>query len=86
MAEVRWLGPYAPEDRHADSETIDHIIALRRLLALAEGQRDNALDAAIAAMHKERVFRYALNEIHAASKDDDIKRLVDKTFETVNAL
>ena len=86
MSEVRWLGPYAPEDRHADNETVDHIIALRKMLALAEQQRDNALDAALAAMHKERVFRYALNEIQAASKDDDIKRLVTKTFETVNNL
>ena len=86
MAEVRWLGPYAPEDRHADNETLEHIIALRKQLEIAERQMHNAMDAAVAAMHKERVFRYALNEIHAASKDDDIKRLVNKTFETVNDL
>ena len=30
-------------DRYADSETIDHIIDLRRRLAEAERQRDNAL-------------------------------------------
>jgi len=30
-------------DRYADSETIDHIIDLRRRLAEAEHQRDNAL-------------------------------------------
>ena len=86
MAEVRWLGPYAPEERHADNETLNHIIALRKMLAMAEQQRDNALDAAVAAIHKERVFRYALNEIQAASTDDLIKRLVTKTFETVNDL
>ena len=86
MAEVRWLGPYAPEERHADNQTLEHIIALRKQLEIAERQMHNAMDAAVAAMHKERVFRYALNEIHAASTDDLIKRLVIKTFETVNDL
>jgi hypothetical protein len=32
------------EKRHADAETINHIIDLRRRLAEAERQRDNALD------------------------------------------
>ena len=86
MAEVRWLGPYAPEERHADNETLEHIIALRKQLEIAEHRMNNALDAALAAMQKERVFRYALNEIQTLSKEDDIKRLVAKTFETVNGL
>jgi len=29
-AEVRWLGPYAIKERHADDVTIDHVIALRK--------------------------------------------------------
>ena len=29
-AQVRWLGPYAPTDRHADDVTLSHVIALRR--------------------------------------------------------
>ena len=86
MSEVRWLGPYAPEDRHADDQTVDHIIALRKQLEVAETQMHNALDAATAAMHKERIFRYSLNEIQAATTDEDIKRLVTKTFETVNSI
>jgi len=86
MAEVRWLGPYAPEERHADNETLEHIIALRKQVEIAEYQMNNALNAAVAAIHKERVFRYALNEIQTLSKEDDIKRLVTKTFETVNGL
>ena len=28
--QVKWLGPYAPNDRHADDVTIDHLIALHR--------------------------------------------------------
>ena len=49
MAEVRWLGPYAPEDRHADNQTLEHIIALRKQLEIAERQMHNAMDAAMAA-------------------------------------
>jgi hypothetical protein len=30
MSETRWLGPYAPNERHADPVTIDHIIKLKR--------------------------------------------------------
>ena len=44
MSEIRWLGPYAPDDRHADTVTLDHLIELRKKLAEAENQRDNALN------------------------------------------
>lgn len=27
---VRWLGPYAPTDRHADDVTLAHIVDLRK--------------------------------------------------------
>lgn len=48
MSEIRWLGPYAPEDRHADTVTLDHVIDLRKRLAEAERQRENALDMCMA--------------------------------------
>lgn len=48
MSEIRWLGPYAPEDRHADTLTLDHLIELRKKLAEAENQRDNALNMCMA--------------------------------------
>jgi len=48
MSEIRWLGPYAPEDRHADTVTLDHLIELRKKLAEAESQRDNALNMCMA--------------------------------------
>lgn len=38
-----WTGPYAPKDRHADSVTIDHIIDLRKRVALLEKQLENVL-------------------------------------------
>ena len=43
MSNVRWLGPYTGNDRYADSETIDHVIDLRKRLQEAERQRDNAV-------------------------------------------
>ena len=43
MSNVRWLGPYTGNDRHADSKTIDYIIDLRKRLQEAERQRDNAV-------------------------------------------
>jgi len=66
-SEIRWLGPYPvnlkPVDgftgRHADSETMDHVIDLRKKLAEAEEkimeanrQRDNALDM-VMTLHKQ---------------------------------
>ena len=38
-----WSGPYAPKDRHADNVTIDHIIDLRKRVALLEKQLENVL-------------------------------------------
>jgi len=47
MSEIRWLGPYAPTDRHADDTTLDDLIDLRKRLAETERQRDNALDMVV---------------------------------------
>ena len=51
-SDIRWLGPYAPNERHADPETMDHIIDLRKRLAEAERQRDNALDKVVSMQKK----------------------------------
>ena len=31
-AEIRWVGPYPPNTRHADLDTLDHIVDLRKRL------------------------------------------------------
>jgi len=59
-AEIRWLGPYAPNTRHADPETLDHIIDLRKKLAEAERQRDNALDKVMSMQKKITEMKEAL--------------------------
>ena len=51
-AEIRWLRPYPPNTRHADLDTLDHIIDLRKRLAEAERQRDNALDKVVSMQKK----------------------------------
>ena len=51
-AEIRWVGPYPPNTRHADLDTLDHIIDLRKRLAEAERQRDNALDKVVSMQKK----------------------------------
>ena len=51
-AEIRWLGPYPPNTRHADLDTLDHIVDLRKRLAEAERQRDNALDKVVSMQKK----------------------------------
>ena len=33
---IRWLGPYAPADRHADDATLAHVVELRRKVAELE--------------------------------------------------
>ena len=35
-AQVRWLGPYAPNERHADDVTLEHILALRNKVSMLE--------------------------------------------------
>ena len=51
-AEIRWLGPYPPNTRHAYLDTLDHIVDLRKRLAEAERQRDNALDKVVSMQKK----------------------------------
>ena len=51
-AEIRWVRPYPPNTRHADLDTLDHIIDLRKRLVEAERQRDNALDKVMSMQKK----------------------------------
>jgi len=47
MTKKGWLGPYALAARHADDVTLADLVDLRKRLAEAERQRDNALDAVV---------------------------------------
>ena len=77
---IRWLGPYPPTidepRRHADEETINHIIDLRNLLRETERQRDNVWDVLRDMERERRVFRMALQSIYIATDDQWIKNKV----------
>jgi len=70
MTQKEWLGPYAPTDRHADKITIDEIISLRKKLAEAERQRDNALQVlgGVRSYIGDKLFTDALRTINNAEK------------------
>jgi len=74
MSEIRWLGPYAPEDRHADTVTLDHLIELRKRLAEVERQRDNALDMVMSL--KKEVDRLNQERMEAAHCIEGLIELV----------
>jgi hypothetical protein len=79
MSEIRWIGPYAPKDRHADDITINHVIDLRKRLETAVTHRENSLNGFIA-VNKKYIKAYnALVDIIARSNDDDswMARLAD---------
>jgi hypothetical protein len=48
LNDIRWIGPYKPNNRHADPVTIDHIIELRNQIDALEAQLSRALDKCVA--------------------------------------
>ena len=46
--DIQWLGPYGPNDRHADQTTIDHVIELKNRIDALEAQLSRALDKCVA--------------------------------------
>ena len=46
--DIRWIGPYKSDDRHADPITIDHVIELRNRIDALEAQLSRALDKCVA--------------------------------------
>ena len=53
MSNIRWLGPYAPSDRHADDVTVSEMVRLRK-------EKDRYRDAL------ERIIK---SQYNADSKD-----------------
>jgi hypothetical protein len=68
MNNIRWLGPYEPQDRHADRITLDHIIKLQKRMSEVEEQMKNTLDMCVSLIQTDRAMRTALAQI--ASADD----------------
>jgi uncharacterized coiled-coil protein SlyX len=51
-SDIRWLGPYAPADRHADDVTLSHVVELRKKIAEQERQIAN-LESYLMPIRKE---------------------------------
>ena len=47
MNDTKWLGPYGPNDRHADPITIDYVIELKNRIDVLEAQLSRALDKCV---------------------------------------
>ena len=62
-ADIRWLGPYAPADRHADDVTLAHVVELRKKVADLERYCENALSGLSALRQERDKFKEALINI-----------------------
>ena len=60
MSDVRWLGPYAPADRHADDVTLSHVVELRRKVAELEDQLARAMSWVIPMQRENALLRKKL--------------------------
>jgi hypothetical protein len=52
-SDIRWLGPYAPADRHADDATLAHVVELRKKVAEQERQIAN-LESYLTPIRKDK--------------------------------
>ena len=61
-ADIRWLGPYAPADRHADDLTIAHVVELRRKVAELEEQLARVMSWVVPMQRENSLLRKKLLE------------------------
>ena len=61
-ADIRWLGPYAPADRHADDLTIAHVVELRRKVAELEEQLARVMSWVVPMQRENESLRKKLLE------------------------
>ena len=57
--------------RHCDDQTMEHIIELRKKLAEAEKQRENALDACMTLKKEVDVLKLRLEKYGDFTHDED---------------
>ena len=61
-SDIRWLGPYAPADRHADDLTIAHVVELRRKVAELEEQLARVMSWVVPMQRENESLRKKLLE------------------------
>ena len=61
-SDIRWLGPYAPADRHGDDITLAHIVQLRKKVAELEEQLARVMSWVIPMQRENERLRESLKE------------------------
>ena len=61
-SDIRWLGPYAPADRHVDDMTLAHIVQLRKKVAELEEQLARVMSWVIPMQRENERLRESLKE------------------------
>ena len=61
-SDIRWLGPYAPTDRHVDDMTLAHIVQLRKKVAELEEQLARVMSWVIPMQRENERLRESLKE------------------------
>jgi hypothetical protein len=61
-SDIRWLGPYAPADRHADDITLTHVVELRRKVAELDEQLARVMSWVIPMQRENILLRKKLME------------------------
>ena len=66
-SDIRWLGPYAPAERHADDVTLAHVVELRKKVAELEEQLARVMSWVIPMQRENVLLRKKLT-----GDDDDV--------------
>ena len=61
-SDIRWLGPYAPADRHVDDMTLAYIVQLRKKVAELEEQLARVMSWVIPMQRENERLRESLKE------------------------
>ena len=66
-SDIRWLGPYAPAERHADDVTLAQVVELRKKVAELEEQLARVMSWVIPMQRENVLLRKKLT-----GNDDDV--------------
>lgn len=61
-SDIRWLGPYAPAERHADDVTLAHVVELRKKVAELDEQLARVMSWVIPMQRENESLRKKLLE------------------------
>jgi len=88
MSDIRWLGPYAPADRHADDVTLSHVVELRKKIAELEDQLARTLSWVVPMKRRVEKLEEALSvaiedldDLGAEKERDDAYAVLTENYD-----